>query len=403
MGGKIMKKNLSLLIALAISLSTSTISFAADANNNTSTPANSSVQADNSTLNLTMNDAIDNIEKNNTEINLMKDKLNPLNNQYDLDHDLSISLKTDTPGINKMQVEVQQLITPLKDEQNVKNQKYAIDVRLNNIKFDTERQYLNILTCNDQIDNINKTLTNIDEQIKKLQEQINLGLATADSLDTLNVQKSQLMTQIDSINASIDNSMLIIKQYLNIDLNRNLILTASKKDFVKFDDTNIEDQIKQALQKDYGISEAQLSIDLADQQKKIYTQLDNDSSGNLSNAESSLLSAQNALVTTNVSAKSNLLNKYYTLKSDENAVETQVLSEQSAQADYDKAKSNYDNGMIDKVTLDTTALALDKQKNLDQRATNEYMIIQEEFKYMLDGHASAQPSTQSIGISGIGY
>jgi outer membrane protein TolC len=116
-----------------------------------------------------------------------------------------------------------------------------------------------------------------------------------------------------------------------------------------------------------------------------------------------LLSAQNNLVSTKASAKSNLWNKYYALKSDENAVETQVLSEQSAQADYDKAKSNYDNGMVDKLAVDTAALALDKQKNVGQRATNEYMIAQQEFKYMLDGHASAQSSTQSMGVSGIDY
>lgn len=400
-----MRKNLSLLIALAISLSTATTCFAADANSSTgSSVNNSSVQTTNSsTLNLTVDDAVNNIEKSNTEINLMKGKLDTLNKQYDLDHGIAIDLNTDISGINKQQVKIQQLITPLKDEQNVKNQKYAIDVRLNNIKFDMERQYLNVLTCNDQIDNINKTLTNIDEQIKKVQQQIDLGLVTSDSLDSLNVQKSQLTTQIDSINQSIDNSMLIMKQYLNIDLNKTLLLSSAKKDFVKFDDTNIEDQINKALEKDYGVSEAQDSLQISQQQEKIYAEFDNDSSGGLSSAESDLLTAQNNVVTTTNSAKSSLWSKYYTLKSDEQAVQTQSLSEIAAQADYDKAKSNYENGTVDKLALDTAALALDKQKNISQRATNEYMITQEEFKYMLDGHASAQPSTQSMGVSGIDY
>lgn len=398
-----MRKNLSLLIALAICLNTAATCFAAGADNSTSNTVNNTVQTDTSTVNLTMDDAVNNIEKNNTEINLMKQKLVPLNNQYDLDHGMAISLKTDMPGINKLQVEIQQLITPLKDEQSVKNQKYDIDVRLNNIKLDMERQYLNILTCNDQIDNINKTLTNIDEQINKLQQQINLGLATADALNDLNVQKSQLQTQITSINDSIDNSMLIMKQYLNMDLSKSLILDPAKKDYVKFDDTNIEDQINKALEKDYGISEAQLSVQLAEEENKLYVQNDNNSSGGVSGSESDLLTAQNNVSSTTASAKAGLWNKYYTLKSDENAVETQELSEKAAQDAYDKAKSNYDNGMTDKLAVDTAALALDKEKTMKQRTINEYMIVQQEFKYMLDGHASAQASTQSVGVSGIDY
>lgn len=398
-----MRKKLSLLIALAICLSTTTTSFAA-AESNTAVNGNSSiVQVDNSPLSLTMYEAVSNIEKNNTEVKLMKDKIDSLNKQYDLDHDVGIALNTSSAGVDKIQTKIQQVITPLKDQQSVKNQKYAVDVRLNNLQFDMERQYLNVLTSEDQIDNINKTLTNIDEQINKLQQQINLGLATNDSLNPLNVQKSQLMNQIDSINADIDNSMLTIKQYLNVDLNRNLVLAPAKKEFGKFDDTNIEEKINEAIEKDYGVDEANDSLNIAQKQLEIYKQYDNDISGGLTGAQSDLLTAQSNLAAAKATAKTNLWNKYYTLKSDENAVETQTLSLKSAQADYDKAKSNYDNGMIDKLALDTAALALDKQKNMSQRSMNEYMIVQQQFKYMLDGHASAQLSTKSIGTSGIDY
>ncbi|WPC42254.1 TolC family protein [Clostridium sp. JS66] len=397
-----MRKKLSFLIALAICLSTTTTSFAA-AESTTGNSDSSIVQVDNSRLNLTMYDATSGIEKNNTEIKLMKDKVDSLYKQYDLDHEIGIALDTSSSGVDKIQAKTQQLITPLKDQQNIKNQQFALDVRLNNLKFDMERQYLNILTSNDQIDNINKTLTNIDEQINKLQQQINLGLATNDSLNSLNVQKSQLMNQIDSINADIDSSMLTIKQYLNVDLNRNLNLADAKKEFAIFDDTNVSSKIDEAVAKDYGVIEAQNSLDIAKKQQEIYKQYDNDISGGLTGAESDLLKAQNDLVAAKANAKTNIWNKYYTLKSDENAVETQALNLKSAQSDYDKAKSNYDNGMTDKLALDTAALALDKQKNMSQRSKNEYMIIQEQFKYMLDGHASAQLSTKAIGTSGIDY
>ncbi|AWI03141.1 TolC family protein [Clostridium drakei] len=398
-----MRKKLSLLIALAICLSTTTTSFAAAENASAANNNSSIVQVDNSTLSLTMYDAVNNIEKNNTEIKLMKDKVDYLHKQYDLDHEVATALNTNVAGVDKIQAKTQKIIVPLKDEQSIKNQQDALDVRLNNLKFDMERQYLNILTSNDQIDNINKTLKNLDEQINKLQQQINLGLATSDSLNSLNVQKSQLMNQIDSINADIDNSMLIMKQYLNVNLNRNLNLADAKKEFAIFDDTNTASKIDEAVEKDYGVSQSQTSLDIVKKQQEIYKQYDNDIKGGITGTQSDLLKAQNDLVAARENAKTNLWNKYYTLKSDENAIETEDLNLKSAQADYDKAKSNYDNGMIDKLALDSAALALDKQKNMSQRAKNEYMIVQEQFKYMLDGHASAQLSNKSIGTSGIEY
>lgn len=395
-----MRKKLSLLIALAISLSISTTSFAAVANDTTNS---SSIQVTGDTVNLTIDDAIKNIEGSNTELKLMKNKIDILNKQYDLDHNLGTSLATDVAGVNGFQVKTQQLITPLKDEQSVKNQKDSIDVKLNTIKFDIERQYLNVLTCRDQIDNINKTIANIDEQLNKLQQQINVGQATTDSQNSLKVQRSQLLAQIDSIDSQIDKSLLDMKQYLNIDLSKKLNLTSSKKDFNKFDDANIADKINQAVQKDYGVAQAKLSMDIVEKQKELSVEYDNDISGGLSSSESSLLSAQSSVASAAATSQINLWSKYNTLKSNENAVQTAKLSEKSAQASYDKAKSNYDNGMTDKVSLDTTALALDKQKNLTQRTVNEYMIAQEEFKYMLEGHASAQLSAQSMGVSGIDY
>lgn len=93
-----MRKKLSLVIALAITLSTATTTFAAAENVNTNNTTNSSTQVDTSTLSLTMDEALSSIEKNNTEINLMKKKIDVLNKQYDLDHDIAIQTLTDGAG-----------------------------------------------------------------------------------------------------------------------------------------------------------------------------------------------------------------------------------------------------------------------------------------------------------------
>lgn len=408
-----MRKKLSLLIALAISLGVTTTSFAEAATtdtSNTAINATNSTSTSNGIITLTMEDALNSIEKSNTDLKLMNDKVNSLYKQYDIDHNKATSLDTSTVKSGSsyqstmQQLKVQQLITPLRDEQNVKDQKNAVSEKLNAIRFDLERQYMNVLTCNDQIDNINKTIANIDKQIQQLQEKINVGQATSDSLNTYNVQKSQLLSQINDIKASIDQSLLTIKQYLNIDLDKTLTLSSAKKDFVKFDDTDIVNKINEAVQKDYSLSKIESNINITKQQKDIYTKYASNSgiSGEVS-AISSLADLQTSLISTNTSLQAGLWSAYYNLKSKENAVQTQILSEESAKDTYNKTKQNFDTGMTDRVSLDSAALALDKQKNLTQRAVNDYMVYQEQFKYMLDGHASAQTSTQSMGLSGIGY
>lgn len=87
-----MRKKLSLLIALAISLSVCSTSLAAGVNNSAANTS-SSIQVIGNTLKLTMDDAIKNIEGSNTEVKLMKDKMDSLNKQY-LKHNQVLSVLT---------------------------------------------------------------------------------------------------------------------------------------------------------------------------------------------------------------------------------------------------------------------------------------------------------------------
>lgn len=429
-----MRKKLSFLIALAISLSINTAAFA-DSVPAASADTTNSTSINIDTTKLTLQDALSNVEGSNTELKLMKDKINSLNKQYDVDHNYAVTIDTsqintgigtvvqtlpyitDTDTYNTLaskigtlknqylQAKLVQDVVPLNDEQKIKDAKNSRDQRLNIIKFDLQRQYLNVLTCKDQIDNINKASANIDEQIEQIQQKINVGQATSTDLDSLNVQKSQLSSEIKDINDQIDASLLAIKQYLNIDLNKNLTVSTEKKTFVKFDDKDIANKINDAVKKDYSLSQIQGNIDIVKKQNELYSKYAHNSLSGETSSQSTLAQLQSTLITTNASLPQALWAAYYSLKSKENAVETQMLTEKSAQDTYDKAKNNFDVGNTDKVTLDSAALDLDKQKNLTQRAINDYMVTKDEFEYLLDGHASAKTSlsTQTMGVSGIGY
>lgn len=405
-----MRKKLSFLIALAISLSVTTAAFA-DAAPAVPSNTTNNISINNGTIALTLEDALNNVEKSNTELKLMNDKINSLNKQFDIDHgyattiDTSIRTPAEVLTNQYVQAKLLQEVVPLSDVQKIDDAKNSREQRLNVIKFDIQRQYMNVITCKDQIDNINKTLSNIDEQINQLQEKIKVGQATSDSLDPLNVQKSQLSAQINDLEDQINQSLLKIKQYLNIDLNKNLNLSYTKKDFVKFDDTDIANKINTAVNKDYALSSVQNYIDITKKQYDIYYKYSHNSFQGETGAQSQLAALQTKLTTVNAGLPQALWGSYYALKSKGNAVETQMLTEQSSQVTYDKAKKNFEVGTTDKLTVDSAALDLDKQKNLTQRAINEYMVAQDEFKYMLEGNASAYTnmSTQSMGASGIGY
>lgn len=422
-----MKKNLSLLIALALSLTINTVVFAHGANS--AAPSNTNtINTSSDIINLTLDDAINNLENNNTELKLMKDKINSLYKQYDIDHNTATSLSVNSKDPKVLlsnaylQVKLAQEVLPLSDEVSINKAKNDRDTRLNVIKFDLQRQYMNVLNSRDQINNIDKTLANLDEKIGQLNEKIKVGQATSTDLDTLNVQKTQLQTQKNDLQNSIDQSLLKIKQYLNIDLNKTLNLVSTEKSFTAFDDKNISSKINDAVNKDYSLVLLKDKIDIYTKSTDIYTKyahnyysdpndLTQQAIRGLSyvasevSSRSQLASAQTDLISAKAGLPQVLWANYYALKNKEAAVQTQILTEKSAQDTYDKTKSNFEVGMIDKVTLDSAALELDKQKNLTERAVNEYMVAQDEFNYMLQGHASeyTSMSKQSMGTSGIGY
>ncbi|MBI6873618.1 TolC family protein [Clostridium aciditolerans] len=437
-----MKKNLSFLIALALSLTVNTAVFADAANS--AVPSNTNVintSSDNMTI--TLDDAINNLEKNNTELKLMNDKVNALYKQYDIDHNMATSTDTSLLEANiqlfksnlnnnifRLQFDILQNkylgaklvqeVIPLSDELNIKKAKNDRDERLNVIKFDLQRQYMNVLNSREQIDNINKTIANIDEKIRQTEEKIKVGQAASNALDSLNVQKTQLEAQKDDIQDSIEQSLLKIKQYLNIGLGKTLNLTPVKKDFIVFDDKDILNKINDSVNKDYSLVLLNGKIDLLKRTEDIYSKYSHNyfsDTRNLAqqtganyiaseaNAKSQLAGAQTDLISAKAGLPQALLANYYALKNKEGSVQTQILTEKTAQDTYDKLKKNFEVGMIDKVTLDSAALELDKQKNLTERAVNEYMVAQDEFNYMLQGHASGYPnmSKQSMGTPGIGY
>lgn len=377
-----MRKKLGFLISIAISLNVTTTCFAE------ASPAQSNV------VNLTLEQAVSNVENSNQELKNIDSQIDAANKQYNWDKQQSISISTGKdesqygPG-QYLQAVLQRDLTPLSDQKNIDDTKNTKDERLNTIKFDLEKQYMKVLTYKQQIDNINKNIADLDEQMNQIQQKINLGQSTQDELNPLKVKKNSLLSAINGLQAQLQTPLLTIKKYLNVDLNSDLNLSPAKKDFVKFDDTDIDNKILNAVNNDYNYKSLERTVDLSKKQVDIYTKYVYDSVTEPMDSQLTLQDNQNKLTDTNTSLQVALWNSYYNLKNKEDSVQTQNTALEVAQLTYDKANQNFDNGLIDKVTLDSAALGLDNQKVTTQDAINDYMIAQEQFNYMLNGHASS--------------
>lgn len=394
-----MKKKLSLLIAFAITLSISTTSLAAEAvTSSTSNTTNTAVTVTASTL--TLEEVLNKVEGSSIDLQAMDKKIEGLNAKYDSDKRQVASIDASGKGQSQYangqyaQIMIQKEVTPLQDEQNIKDQKNARDEKLNTIKFDLENQYMNAVTAKQQIDNINKNIADLDAQIAQIQAKINLGQSTKDEVNSLVVQKSKLLSQLASPNTQLQQSLLNMKRYLNMTLTSDLSVVDDKKDYVKFDDTGIENKINSALLIDNSLDSLKKNADTQKVQVDIQTKYAYNSLTEPANSQLTLEDLQNNLSNTTTTLGVNLWSAYYTLKNKEDTVQAQLVSQESAQMTYDKQKQSYDNGIIDKVTLDSAELALNTQKVATQQAINDYMITQEKFNYVLNGHASLASSIQ---------
>ncbi|AKA70843.1 TolC family protein [Clostridium scatologenes] len=387
-----MKKNLSFLIALAMSLTVSTSCLAAT-NLATASDNNNKVTSINIS-DLTLDKALNSVEDSSLEVQSLNKKIDSLKKVLDNDQmqvtfiNVSNKSQSQYPNGKYAGVMIQKEVTPLLDQKNIDDTENSKNERVNSIKFDLEKQYMNAITAKNQIDNINKNIADLDEQIKQTQAKIDLGQLTKDSVNSLNVQKSQLVSQLSAPYTQQQQAILNIKKSLNMDLNTALNLADAKKNFVKFNDADIEDKIKEAVSRDYNLKSIQKNIDIQKIQVDIQTKYAYNSLIEPMNSKLTLEDLQNKVDDTVSNSYVSFWKAYYALKNKEDNVQAQLVAQESAQLAYNKALASFNNGMIDKVSLDSAELSLNTQKVATQQAINDYMITQGQFNYALDGHST---------------
>lgn len=386
-----MNKKLSLIIALAMSIGISSSALAAVPSAvaaTTTTESTTTTVNTNVSMNLTLEDALNNIEKSNTSIQLMDKKVLLLTKQYDRDHQNAIDASESLNSTNKnenayISLEKQILITPQKSAQAVDDSKHTRENTLKSLKANMERQYMNVLNYQDQIKNINATIVNVDQQIEKVNANIKLGMATTDALQQLNVQRSTLVTSLNTPKTQIESAILTVKQILNIDLNTDLVLSSAKKDFVKYDDSNIEAIINKAVDSSYDLAGINRNIEWAKVEVDLNTKYGHNNTSGQVNSELSLQTLTNSLDNTKLTLQISAWTAYYNLKNKEDSITAEQINLKNAQENYDNAVVKFQTGQVNQLEVDSKKLALEKEEIAVQSLVNEYAVSIEEFLNLL--------------------
>ncbi|MDW8802585.1 TolC family protein [Clostridium sp. A1-XYC3] len=382
-----MNKKLSLIIALAMSITISSPSLAASTNAVT-TPQTTITDTVNLSTNFTLEEALNSIEKYNTSIQLMDQKLILLNKQYDYDHQNAIDADKMLYSVNKnenLYISLKQAIEikPQQSAQAVKDAKHEKEDALKALKFNMKRQYMNVINYQDQITNINNSISNIDKQIEKVNNLIKQGMATSSDLQQLNVQRSQLVAALNGPKALIEQSVLTVKQILNTDLNANLTLAPAKIDFVKFDDSNIEARINKSIEDDYDLANINRNIEWAKMNVDLNTKYGHNNTTGLVNAQLNLQNAINTLDDTTLKLKIRAWSSYYNMKNKEDSITAEQINLQNARENYNNASAKFEVGQVDQLEVYSKKLALEKEELTVQNLVNDYMVTVEEFKDLL--------------------
>jgi copper chaperone CopZ len=378
-----MKKGLSAIIAVVLTFGINATCFAASSTAESNGPSIIGSQ----TLNL--DQVLSYIEKNNIQVKADDQKISLYQKQFDRDNmnakliENSGTSEANYPRGQYASIKLQTDVLPKSDEQNIKDAKNDRDTLVNTLKFSTEQQYMDALSCQDKIDVINNQIKNVDAQIEQVKIKIKNGVATSSALDSLNVQRSQLQASLNSPKAKLQEDVLSIKQAINMDIDSNLTLLPADIAYSKYDDSDMDGKIETSVKNSYNIEKINKNIEIAELQESIYKQYSyNDATGEV-NAGLNVENLQSSLKDTELNTKINLWNSYYNLKNLEDNVTTENAKVESAKSNYNTILEKVKQGTAVQLDADSAKLSLDSENISLKDAKNNYMVAAHKFAYDL--------------------
>lgn len=347
------------VLTASMALSThSTLALDSATQPSPTTPSTSTAEpvtppADNSTLKLSLADALKEMETGNSTMKLADSKILI----YDKQSQQSLARQGATSSVVDEDSKKARDLNYKRSQWTLDNAKHDRDNQLKALKAQITNEYESALTLKQQADNLKTQLGNLNTVIDQVNLQIKLGLKIPSDIYSYNAQKSKLEAAQNAVLNSIKSSMIALKQDLGLDINRDVVLTSDLIEYTKFDDSNINNLIAKAIQNNYDIPKYKQDIDI--------TQIEHDIDfyyNDLVVADQVQLSIEDkkaTLETLPVTQEVGLRTAYNSLKSLENTIDADKLTVEADQINIGVMQKNIDVGKsssLEMIALQNTLL-----------------------------------------------
>jgi hypothetical protein len=362
-----MKKFISFLLLLAFTFGLPSSYIVASANS----------------ISLTFEQALDIVEKNNSEIKLLDKKITIYERQYndDLKKAKEAEWNVKYNGKIDLDMKMKELVNWRKKLLELNNQKNIRDERLIELKLDVQKYYLNSLLLQDEIQNLQNELLTVDKKIGQINAKIKSGQLKPTDSNSLKTQRSQLVSLINTTKRQLDTSILDLKKLIGMDSKSQIALAPYKVEFKKFDDKDMEKKIKESIEKSYEIIRSIEDLKITKIEYDItaeYAHDDDENDEELSmealQLEVSLKDKELGIGDLTSSSETKLWSSYYNLKNLEDTIEIEKLNLLISEIELTFVQSKVKVDLANFNDESNVRVAVSKQKSKLQRHINDYCI-----------------------------
>ena len=335
---------------------------------------------DNSTLNLSIEEALKLIETGNSSLKLTDSKLLILDKQ----NQQALARHKASKAVTDEDSKKERDLNHKRSQWILENAKHDRENQLKALKVQITNEYQSILTFQQQAENLKAQLANLNTIIDQVNLQIELGLKIPADLYSYTAQKSRLEAAQKANLNSINNSMITLKNDLGINISRNVVLTSDLMGYIKFDDSDIDGKIAKAIENHYDIPKYTQDIEI--------TQIEYDIDFHYSNplADQVQLSIEDKKATLEnlpVNLEVDFRKDYNTLKTLENTIEADKLTVEADQINIKVMEKNIEVGNSSSLELIALQNTLLNDQITLQQDINAYMTAAKNFQNSLDNYS----------------
>lgn len=389
-----MKKKFTVLMILVLTaaLSLTMYSFADNTSSNSSSAEDTGKASDSSkttttaeepsTIYLSLEDALSRVEDSYKQIVLDDRYIEILDKQY-REAVVYQDMKKYNIGNNPMEVDdakILKLNAPIA-LYNLESKKHEREVNLRASKVTITNEYQNILAAQLNVEYINEEISKLKKEIDTINAKIKVGSAKASDINPLKTAMGTCEANLSTAQINLKSSMLSLKDDLGIGLDTEVILTSKPIEYEEYNESNIGETIRKAIEDSYSLKDLKKQIDNTQIEYEIY---DRFTDSQKDATEIKLEGLKNQLSQMPNTLEVQLRTQYNNLKAMENTVEADKLSIEAAEINLKIAEGTYKVGQKTYLDVLNAQLELSKAKNTLQQDLISYMTAVANFKNSLE-------------------